>query len=508
MSIVSFGFLIFIVMGMIIYYVLPKSWQWVELLVLSILFYLMAAVPYTIIYLVISTAVAYLATNLVSNIKFQAQKRKKIVIGAGVAAIAVNVILWFALKGADIWGGLFFGQASSFVLALPAALGMGYYTLQIIGYILDCYMGNIVPQKNPLKLFLFVCFFPQLITGPISRYSQLEGLYERHELSYENITHGAQRILWGFLKKLVLAERVGIFVNAVWGTQDIGSIYLWMAFLLYPIQMYADFSGCMDIALGTAECFGIRLPENFNNPFFSRTIQEFWQRWHITLGTWAKDYVLYPLLKSKGMIGLNKFAKKKLGKKIGKFVTTSLGMFVLWTVMGVWHGGIKYIIGVSFWYWLLLMLGELCAPALKRLNRFFKINEESFSWHLFQSVRTYIIYAVGAVFFRAVDVKQALSFLKGIFGAILKHQIHLGVLFDPNITMGLNEQDWSIILISLVLLALVGIMREKAIYARYWVDRQILPFRWFIWLAMFLYVIIYGKYGAEYNAVNFIYQAF
>ena len=173
---------------------------------------------------------------------------------------SINVGLWFVFKGKGLWMP-FFGEAA--VMPYLAALGMGYYTLQVIGYILDCYWGSIEPQKNPLKLLLFVCFFPQMITGPISRYSQLEALYEKHPLSYENITFGAQRILWGFFKKLVLAERVGAVVNAIWEMQTQEAVFLWIALLLYPIQMYADFSGCMDIVIGAAECFGIKLPENF-----------------------------------------------------------------------------------------------------------------------------------------------------------------------------------------------------------------------------------------------------
>lgn len=507
MSLISFEFLVFISIGVVLYYLLPKSWQWLELLVLSILFYIMAAVPHTIVYLIISTATAYLSTNLVSRPGFQTGKRRKFVTVCGVFAVIVNIALWFVLKCSDIWGKIIPGQTTA--LGLVAALGMGYYTFQIVGYILDCYMGTIVPQKNPLKLFLFVCFFPQLTTGPISRYSQMESLYAKHELSYTNITYGAQRILWGFLKKLVLAERLGIAVNAIWNMQNADDTYLWIAFILYPLQIYADFSACMDIALGTAECFGIQLPENFNSPLFSRTIQEFWQKWHITLGTWAKDYVFYPFLKSRGMVRFTKFAKKKWGKKAGKLAALTLGMMVLWLVMGVWHGGTKHIIGVSLWHWLMLMLGELCTPGLKKINRFFRIDETCFSWHLFQSVRTYLIYATGFVFFRAVDVRQALSFLYKMISTLPRRQFHFAVFFDSGpAAMGLCGQDWCIILISLMLLILVDTLRVKVGYARHWISRQILPFRWFVWLALFLFVVIYGKYGAEYNAVNFIYQAF
>ncbi len=506
MSITSFGFLLMICAGGALYYILPKSWQWMELLVLSLIFYCLSAVPYTFVYILISTAAAYVCTSYADSKRAETGRGKKIAVGLGVGAVLINAGLWFVLKGTGLWMP-FFPKIT--VMPLFAALGMGYYTLQMIGYILDCYWKSIQPQKNPLKLLLFACFFPQMITGPISRYSQLEALYEKHSFSYENITFGAQRILWGFFKKLVLAERVGIIVDAVWDLQTQEPVFLWTAFLLYPVQMYSDFSGCMDIVAGTAEVFGIKLPENFNNPFFSRTIQEFWQRWHITLGTWAKDYVLYPLLKSKGMLRLGNLTKKKMGKRYGKFVSTALGMFVLWMVMGIWHGGVKHIVGVSLWYWALLMLGQLCAPGLKKITRLLRVNENSFSWHLVQSVRTYLIYAVGIVFFRAESVGEGMSFLKNIIVMTFNGNLHLENLFNKSLLqMGLNLSDWIIILISLLLLITVAVLRERNGYARLWMAQQILPFRWLVWLGVLLAVVICGKYGDAYNSVHFIYQVF
>lgn len=278
MTITSFTYLLFLAAGVFIYYLLPRKWQWVELLGLSILFYCIVATPYTLIYILIATAAVYFATAFL-------EKDGRKAATAGVIAVVINAVLWFALKGYALWAPLF--QVMGITVKAPvAALGMGYYTLQAVGYILDCYWGNSKPLKNPLQLLLFLCFFPQMITGPISRFHELEDMYEGRGLSYQNLTYGAQRILWGFFKKLVLAERVGVLVTAIWGNLlQYNGFYSWIAFLAFPLQLYADFSGCIDIALGTAGLFGIRLPENFNSPFFSRTTQEFWQRWHITLGT-------------------------------------------------------------------------------------------------------------------------------------------------------------------------------------------------------------------------------
>lgn len=516
MTITSFGFLIMILLGMILYYLLPKSWQWIELLFLSVLFYFWAATPYTIVYLIISTVAAYIATNYEFLPKLQGKENKTVTVIIGLT-ILVNIGLWLVLKGSGLWKPIFIRAGSAVTgenimaeWSFAAALGMGYYTLQVIGYVLDCHWGNIKPQKNLLKLFLFVCFFPQMTTGPISRYSQLESLYEKHSFSYQNFSYGAQRILLGFLKKIVLAERTGIIVNGIWNNLSVyNGFYRWIALLLFPVQMYADFSGSMDIVIGTAELFGIRLPENFNSPFFSRNVQEFWQRWHITLGTWAKDYVLYPLLKSKPMVNFSKAARKRFGKKIGKFFATAAGMFVLWMVMGVWHGEAKYIVGVSLWYWALLMLGELCAPWLKKMSLFLKIPEDSFSWHLFQSARTYLIYAVGAVFFRAPSLGEGLDFALSLKQIFVKETSNPWIFFDGSVLgLGITHGDVNIIIISVLIILVVGLLREKYGYARNWISGQMLTFRWLIWVALFVFVVIYGKYGPGYAVEDFIYQGF
>lgn len=518
MTITSFYYLVFIAAGALVYYLMPKSMQWIELLVMSVLFYCTAASPYTLVYLGISTVLAWGGTNLFERLRQNggdaSGKLSKMIL---LLTIGINILLWFLLKGSYFWKkglkvlGWFLPEASTLQgVKLVAAFGMGYYTLQVIGYILDCYWETVKPQKNVLKLFLFTAFFPQLVTGPISRYEQLKGLYERHRFSYLNVTHGMQRILWGFFKKLVLAERAWIIVNGIWAdTALYNGLYAWIALLLYPIQMYADFSGCMDIVIGTAEMFGIRLAENFDTPFFSKTSQEFWQRWHMTLGSWAKDYVLYPLLKSRMMLKFGKSLKKKLGKRAGKFIATAAGMLVLWTVMGIWHGEAKYIIGVSLWYWTVLMLGELAAPLFSKLMEMLCIRTDNFSWRLFRMARTYLIYALGAVFFRAIGIRKAVAFIKVLLEAFKKEIWNPWILFDGSILkLGVTHQDLNIIVISVLLLLAVGILRKRHGYARNWMDWQSLPFRWMVWIGMFVFVLVYGIYGPGYSASEFIYQGF
>ena len=514
MTVTSFGFFLFLLIGGCVYYIVPRKIQWIILLVMSVIFYLSAATPYTIVYLILSTLIAYVSTNLMRH-KRLTDSHKKIIAAVTFLAIFLNIFIWFVLKGSSFW--VLGSEAIHYVIpAFPilphwqyaAAIGMGYYTAQVIGYILDCYWENSEPQKNPLKLFLFVCFFPQLTVGPISRYSQLQVLYEKHEFSYQNLCFGCQRILWGVFKKLVISDRVGIITNAIWAdTNTYTGFWPWIAVFLYPLQMYTDFSGCVDIILGAAEIFDIKLLENFKNPFFSRTCQEFWQRWHITLGAWAKDYVYYPMLKSAPIIKVGKWAKRHFGKRTAKLIPWAMGMGVLWFVMGFWHGSVQHIFGVSLWFWTILVVGEIFSPQIKKCVEVLHINAVSFSWHLFQSIRTYLLFALGVVFFSAPGMGAAVSRYQVLWTGL--KNLNPWIFFDNSVlNLGVTQADINLIIFGVICLLFVANLREKYGYARVWMQKQILAFRWFIWIAVFFIDLVCGLYGLGFDASQFIYQGF
>lgn len=515
MSITSFYFFSFLIIGGALYYLTPKRIQWVFLLILSMIYYYFSATPYTIIYLVLSTALAFIATNICQMPWAENHKSaKKIGAGLTIGAIVINVFVWFALKGSS-----FYVLTTKFIHRLipavsvsdgwnyAAAIGMGYYTAQIIGYILDCYWGVCKPQKNPFKLFLFVCFFPQLTVGPISRYSDMEQLYTGHKFCYKNICFGAQRILWGLFKKLVITGRVSMIVNGIWSAPEVYTgVWLWAAVLLYPLQLYTDFSGCMDIILGTAELFDIHLAENFRNPFFARTCQEFWQRWHMTLGNWARDYVYYPVLKSGFLQNVGQWAKGKFPKRTAKLIPWSIGMGILWFVMGFWHGSPKHILGVSLWFWTIMVVSEFCSPINKKMVRVFDINTNVFSWRLFQCIRTYVIYSIGVIPFSSNNLGDAFSRIKLLCTSM---KISSWKFFSGSVSgLGTTYADLWIIAISTALLFTADVLREKHGYARLWMEKQGMLFRWLIWFILCFFVLICGQYGLQYNTAEFIYQGF
>lgn len=515
MGITSGYYFLFLLVGGIIYYVLPKR-QWLVSLALSLFYYFFAATPWTFLCLWGATVVAFFSSKYVAH-DYNEPHTKKDRFVLFIALVFV-IGLWLGFAGRNFWVTpanaicASLGKDPLFHEPLWAVpIGMGYYTSQVISYILDCYMGVAKPQNNFLKLLLFVCFFPQLTTGPISRSNQLKSLYVTHAFSYENITYGIQRIMWGLGKKMIAADRIGIVLNTIWGDlPTYNGYYHWVALLLYPIQMYCDFSGCMDIVIGSAQLFDIDLPENFRTPFFSKSIQEFWQRWHMTLGSWAKDYVMYPLLKTSLMVKFSKTCKNRFGKRIGKFIPTAIGSLMVWLVMGAWHGGIKHIVGVSIYYWTFLTLGDLLKPIFSKLIKLLRINTEVFSWHLFQSVRTYLIYSFGAVFFRAGSVKEAMDFIGSLFTMFFNGECNPWIWVDGSLNnLGLDYKDMLVMVCAVLIVLIAEAMNERMnMPVRTWIAQQNLVFRWSLYIIGFFALITFGLYGANYNAQAFIYGGF
>ena len=209
-----------------------------------------------------------------------------------------------------------------------------------IGYMIDVYRGVADAEKNPFRYALFVSFFPQLVQGPISRWNDLKkSLFESHVFSWVNIQYGFERILWGYFKKMVIADRAAIGLATIQSDVSVYyGAYAFVGMLLYAIDLYADFTGGIDITIGVAQMFGITLPENFRRPFFSKSIAEYWRRWHITLCAWFKDYLFYPLSMSKWMNKVSRWLKKHVGKPVGSRFPVYFSSLTVWFVTGIWHG--------------------------------------------------------------------------------------------------------------------------------------------------------------------------
>ena len=394
MELTSNLFLLCLLALLAVYYLTPKRGQWCVLLIASWAYYL-----YTDLragaFLAASTLITYICARRIGSIyrvsgeKTRAKRRAKGVLLLGMltnlAILALLKYLNFALQNV---GALF--HTSVPVLRLVLSLGISYYTFQTVSYLLDVYWKRCEAQTNVLRLSLFVSFFPQLAQGPIGRYDRLAPqLYAHHDFEWENIRYGIWRFVWGLFKKMVLADWAGVFREAIFSAPDQYSGIAIFGVLLYSVELYGNFSGGMDMVIGVASLFGVKLDENFRRPFFSGSVTEFWQRWHITLGTWMKDYVFIPMSMSRWMRAIGRRAKKRFGRKTGRVLPLCLANLIVFFLVGVWHGPTWGNIGWGLYNGVIIASSNLLAGAYVKAKERLRIDDQSRAWRVFTILRTF-----------------------------------------------------------------------------------------------------------------------
>ncbi len=509
MGITSFYFLCFFTVILILYYKIPKRLQWQFLLLCSVAYYFFTGNGVLILYPLASVAVCYLGTRLMAM--SEDEKKRKIALLLVIAAnIGILILLKYVNFGINTINGVaaLFGSPDKVLTgwSLLIPLGVSFYTFSLLGYVLDVYYKLAMPQQNLGKLALYGLYFPAIISGPIMKYRECgEAFFAPHELDYQKVTRGIQRMLWGFFKKLVISERLRILVDTVYGQyENYPGTFIWVATVCYAFQLYTDFSGCMDIVLGISECFGITLPENFKTPFFSKSIAEYWRRWHITLGVWMKEYVFYPVLRSSLFTKLSKKWRDKFGKKKGKQYTNFAAMFILWFTVGIWHGGDwKYVIGSGLLHWFYIVMEELLEEPCAKVMDKYSINKNGKAVNALRVLRTFFLVCIGDLFFRADSVAAAFAMLKYAVTRWNPQILWNGELLH----LGLDGIEIGIMILSLVVLLVISLLQQKG-SVRDRIAAQKLPIRWFIWYALLFSVLLLGYYGPEYSAAEFIYQGF
>lgn len=511
MGITSFYFLCFFTFILIVYYVIPKKLQWGLLLVCSVAYYLLTGNGMLILYPVVSVTACYVGIRMLSAKSAEdVKKRKSILVLTVLVNIGILIVLKYVNFGIYTIDGIakLFGSSEELIKSVDflIPLGVSFYTFSLLGYVVDVYYGLAMPQKNYLKLMLYGMYFPVIISGPILKYREHgEQFFEPHTFDYVRVTRGLQRMIWGFFKKLVIAERLGMLVDTVYGAyMTYPGAYIWFATVCYAFQLYTDFSGCMDIVLGMSESLGIILPENFQTPFFSGSIAEYWRRWHITLGVWMKEYVFYPVMRTKFYTNLNRSWRERFGKKKGKQYATFAAMFILWLTVGIWHGGDwKFVIGSGLLHWFYIVMEEVLAPPCAHFMEKFRINAKGRAVGVVRIVRTFFLVCIGDLFFRAASVGDAFAMLRESVAVWNPSVLINGSLFE----LGPERIEVVIVAASLLLLYLVSLLQQKG-SVRERIARMPLPVRWMIWYALLFGVILFGCYGPGYSASEFIYQGF
>lgn len=540
MSFTTVNFLLFVAATVLLYFLLPlKKCKWVVLLAASYFFYLCASYKFAafILFTTISTYLFALWIDKVSQnskAKVKANKanwdkeqKKKyknkikiqkrlimalvLVLNFGILAF-LKYYNFFAGSLNDLLG--IFGIAfSAPTLKLILPLGISFYTFQSMGYIVDVYREKVAPEKNPLKLALFVSFFPQIIQGPISFYDQLaHQLYEPHKFDFTRFKHGMQLILWGYFKKLVIADRAVIALTTVTDNYTAyNGTTITFTVLLYALQLYADFSGGIDISRGVAQIFGIDMAQNFKRPYFAKDINDYWRRWHITLGAWLKNYVFYPIAMSKQFINMSKnikntkFGNTKAGSHIAKVLPTSIASLIVFLIVGIWHGANWKYVGFGLWNGLIIMISILLKPVFDFVLAKLHINPKSFLYGVFQMFRTFIVVLVGYVFDIAPSFSGALNMIKL---SLFDQHIRTGITQICN--LGVGKKDYVVLLAGMFVIFVVSVIQERnsSTSLRVMLDKKPLILRWSLTLVCLVTVLIFGIYGPGYNPAEFVYMQF
>lgn len=438
-----------------------------------------------------------------SGLAIEKKKSQKVRKAIFLGTIVVNLVILLLFKDYNLFA---LSLNESFgvrlgLLEIAAPIGISYYTLVAISYLIDIYFKRTQAVRNFAKLSLAMTFFPLMIEGPIVKIKEIvDDLYDGREFDYCAFKYGFLRIVWGFIKKLVIADRVALLVDNVFAGGYTG-IPVIVAMLLYAVQIYTEFSGCMDIVLGIGRIFGINIPENFKQPFFSKDISEFWRRWHITLGRWLKDYIFFPLAMSKRNLKINLVSHKKLPRFLADTLTSFIPLFGVWSVMGLWHGyGIKYFV-YGMYYFVLILLGMLLKPVFDFIKNKWKVKTDCFSYHIFQSIRTCLLVVIGLTLFRSVSISN-------FFEIISSAKSVTGLSFDVLLNLMGGIQNWIVVLFSILVVLLIDLMEYNEIKIDEWLEKQNLPFRYAIFLGALFFVLIFGMYGFGYNPASFIYEGF
>lgn len=491
MHITSAGFLLFLVGVLIFYYGLPKKLQKSVLLIASYVFYSFAGLR-AVAALLGSTVCCYLVGYFLATEQAQLN-RKKIKTGILAAGIGLHIVLLGITKYLPVY----LGTRNWF-----AILGISFFTLQAIGYMMDVYRGTIEAERNPMRLALFFAFFPILTQGPIHRYKELcETLFAKHAFSFKKLTNGGIRILWGFFKKLVLADRVAIGLQTLLENpaQYTGG-YVLVVMAFYALQLYADFTGGIDIALGCAELFGISLQENFLRPYFSKSVQEYWTRWHMSLGKWFTTYVFYPLSTSGWVTQLRKSAIAHGHRKLGKRIAVYVSAGTVWILTGLWHGPTASFVVWGLCNYAIIMISRELSGLYQMFHKRFPATEGG--WYRgVQVVRTIGIMST----LRLFDCYKGVGITFAMFGSIFT-QFSLRPYVDGSLLqLGLSGMDYGILFWGTLLLVWVSLLQRKGSVRMQLVE---LPYwiRFILVFGLFVVVLVCGKYGIGYDKTQFIYN--
>lgn len=522
-SYTSFSFfLLYFGITFVIYSIIPKKVRWVVLLLGSLTFYFISskgniAILLTANFIVWLTGLVLGKLSQIQSIKrkdaskeerktikTRYRRKKCIVLAFGVMSVTAMLFVGkYTNFFIDTFNSLFSENVPALNIVQP--LGLSFFILQAISYMADVYYGRIQAEKNPLRITLFLSFMLTVVEGPIARYGELGAQLKNPRYNtLEDISTGFLRVLWGLFKKIVIADRAVLLADVVFDNYErYSGLAVIIGIAFYTLQLYCEFSGVMDIVCGLGKMLGLEMPENFKRPFLAKSINEFWQRWHITLGAWLRDYVFYSISFSAGIKKLSSKTKKKFSPYFANLIPTTIALFFVWFSNGFWHGaGWKYIV-YGLYYYVLMTLGMFLEPLFARATALLRIDRGSRGFGMFRIARTIAIVNIGMLIFRADNLGVAFNMFTSIF-----------TNFDPMIIINggnnfsLSVGDYVMIFFGVSALITVGFVREKGIDITAKIYKLPYITKMTLYLAVLFLIIIFGAYGEEYGVVDLIYANF
>lgn len=492
----SVDFMVFFPIVLAVYFFVPKKLRKVWLLIASYYFYMSWNAKYAVL-IGGSTIVTYCSGLLIGGLKNKNLNKKRLIlilcVVMNLGVLAIFKYGNFAIESLNALLRVIHITTIQrrFDLLLP--VGISFYTFQALGYIIDVYRGDIKVEKNFLRYALFVSFFPQLVAGPIERSKNLLSWIQNIEnirlWNGKRVASGAILMVWGFFMKMVISDRVALLVNTVFSNYRMyGSTELILAAIGFSIQIYCDFGGYSTIAIGAGKIMGCELMENFNAPYFARSIRDFWSRWHISLSTWFRDYLYIPLG----------------GNRRGT-VRKAMNLMIVFLVSGLWHGANwSFVVwgGIHGFY---QVMADLLSGTKKKLTERLSIKTDCLSWKLLQTGITYALVVFAWIFFRSDTITDAMRFIKRIFIRPTPWLLFNGGIY----TLGLDRVEANILMFSVLLLILVDLVRylKKQTLDMFLMEQNIW-FEWFVIIGLIVMIFIYGKYGPGFDAQQFIYFQF
>lgn len=498
MELKSLTFLAFCLIVALVYFLLQNTdKQKYVLLAANIVFIL----TYSGIKATLALFVICVANYKIARKMEKAEKKKGWLAIGFICTIGVLLFFKFFTQTAETLISVMSGRpVDMFKIIVP--VGISYYTLALYAYLTDIYHKKYAAETDFGSFLVYVTYFPAIIEGPINMYKKLmPQIKARHTYDWDRMIRGLMRSLWGYLKKMVIADRIGILVMGILQDEAAHGAMILFALVVYSFQIYADFSGGIDVIMGISQVLGIELAENFKSPLISKNVTEYWARWHKSLGEFMEKYIYYPIVLNRRLM---KFSRNIKDKYMSKAFTAFIASVVVFIIVGIWHGtGWNYVV-YGMYQAFFVASAVILKPTYTKVKKALHVNEKCISWELFCIIRTFIILVFGRLLIKSANLHQA-----GELIGKISHMDNVYSLFNGDLLQyGLDYKNMIVMYIGILAMILVDVLHEHGVKFRELILKQDIVFRYVVCLTAIAIIVVFGIYGGEFSAASFIYQGY